>query len=105
MVWRYRSATKLVRYQIRWFVVGGFLFVLLNFGPLGFLGDGEILTSRSRLLYGIAFSGSIFLYLAVGLAILRYRLYDIDVIIRKTVVYALLSGLLALVYFGSVVLV
>ena len=76
----------------------------MNFGPLGFLGDGEILTNRSRLLYGIVFSGSIFLYLAVGLAILRYRLYDIDVIIRKTLVYALLSGLLALVYFGSVVL-
>jgi len=104
MIWRYRSAIQVVRYQIRWFLVGGFLFVLLNFGPLFFLDDGEILTNRSRLLYGIAFSGSIFLYLAAGLAILRYRLYDIDVIIRKTLVYAVLSGLLALVYFGAVIL-
>jgi hypothetical protein len=74
MVWRYRSATQLVRYQLKWFVVGGFLFVMMNFGAASFISEGEILTNRSRLLYSIAFSGIMFLYLAVGLAILRYRL-------------------------------
>jgi hypothetical protein len=41
--------------------------------------------------------------LSIGLAILRYRLYNIDIIIRRTLVYGALTGVLGLLYWGGVV--
>jgi hypothetical protein len=42
--------------------------------------------------------------IAIGFAVLKYRLYDIDLIINRTLVYGTLTGALALVYFGGVTL-
>ena len=44
------------------------------------------------------------LYVAIGIAILKHRLYDIDIIINRTLVYGSLTALLVAIYFGGVVL-
>jgi hypothetical protein len=41
--------------------------------------------------------------IAVGFAVLKYRLYDIDLLINRTLVYGSLTAVLVLVYFGGVV--
>jgi hypothetical protein len=41
--------------------------------------------------------------IAIGVAVLRHRLWDIDLIIRRTLVYSILTMILTLIYFGSVV--
>jgi hypothetical protein len=97
LILRYRSATIIERQQIKWFAfaasVASFsLFISLGFAPASpFLEIGLWILINTSLL------------LAMAIAILRYNLWDIDLIIRRTVQYVLLTGLLALVYFGSVV--
>ncbi len=91
------------RAQLRWglwgFVVGMSMFLttfLIVFGLVtGAL--AEIVTTITSLSFSV-------IGITLAVAILRYRLFDIDVIIRKTLVYSVLTALLALIYFGGVVL-
>ncbi len=98
---RYRRARKVEREQIKWLLYAAALFFVVYAISFVFNEVGGIIDE----LLGVILNFAILLLpTAIVVAILRYRLYDIDLIIRKTLVYALLSGLLALVYFGLVVL-
>ena len=46
--------------------------------------------------------GLLLIPLSLGIAVLRYRLWDIDIIINRTLVYGTLTALLALLYFGLI---
>ncbi len=98
LVGRYRRATGLLRQQLKWF--GGAASVLaavVASAPLiWFLPWSDLVVSA---LVAAAGTG---LVVATGIAILRYRLYEIDVIIRRTLIYAALILVLALVYLGGI---
>jgi hypothetical protein len=90
---RYRRARGVERLQLRWLALaaalaGGLLLVALVAGYLG--RDPVVLTSISMCVA--------LLPLATGAAILRYRLYDLDRIISRTLAYGLLTVLLGLGY-------
>jgi hypothetical protein len=101
---RYRRAQTVEREQIKWLLFAGAFFVVV-YGLTFFLSSAEDpwldnngLTNLLLVLSILAFPA------AITIAIFRYRLYDIDVVIRKTLLYSALTALLALVYFGSVIL-
>jgi hypothetical protein len=91
------------RAQLRWglggIVVGTGLFFLTFFAiVVGITGP------LAQLMIGLSTLGFMVIGICLAIAILRYRLFDIDVIIRKTLLYGAISALLAMVYLGSTVL-
>ena len=99
IIFRYRRAGGAERQQLKWFALAAGLVGAVITGHLLFL---DLLLSEAflNLLDTVTITG---LYVAVGIAILRYRLYDIDIIINRTLVYGSLTVTLVLVYFGGVV--
>ena len=99
---RWRRSGPVERLQLKWVVYGVTLaastallveVVFANLVPVLYL-PGTFVLSLAVVLIPAG----------MGMAMLRYRLYDIDVVINLTLVYATLSATLALVYFGGIVL-
>jgi hypothetical protein len=94
MILRFRHSTGEERQQIKWFATAAAL-LGVSF-PFAFVANSGVVEDFVTL----TFAG---LPLAVGIAVLRYSLYDIDVVINRALVYASLTVLLAATYFGGVV--
>ena len=103
VVVRFRRSRGVERLQMKWFVYVSVVFVggSILTSVIGVATGLRWLEQFSFVLSMVALVG---LPIAVGIAILRYRLYDIDVVINRTLVYGLLTLLLALMCFGGIVL-
>ena len=101
LVQRFRRSSGEERQQIRWFAaaasVAGACLVLVLLTSIG-LGPGETrpINDLAFLLFLISFG--IGIPIACAVAILKYRLYDLDVVVKKTVLYVTVAALLLLVF-------
>jgi len=100
---RFRRASSVERLQLKWLtytaaLVGVALLVAATYEAL----VGERAASLTNLVVPLALAA---VPIAMGIAILRHRLYDIDVVINRTLVYGALTATLATGYLGSVLLV
>jgi len=107
LVVRFRRSRGVERQQIKWLAYAGALvmsvyfvvelttgwYAMTNTADPGWLGTAQALTIA---LFGL-------IPVAIGFAILRYRLYDIDVVINKTVVFGALAAFITVVYVAVVV--
>jgi hypothetical protein len=105
LVFRYRRAGTAERAQLKWLVYAGVLVVaviLVAQGPVVWImGPGN----GSNNVQNALVSGAVGLVpVAIGIAVLRYRLYDIDRVVSRTVAYAIVTGVLVGVYAGLVLL-
>ncbi len=105
-IYRYlKESAPVERLQTKWVVFG---FTVFASGVLvwALISNLFLVESAPRLLLNTFYFelAGMLIPLSIGFSILRYRLWDIDLIIRRTLLYALLSGFLALVYYGGVTL-
>jgi hypothetical protein len=97
----YRHSSAERRQQLKWLLSGsaiGGVCIIVTFQ----LSDSS--SGIVRMLGAITLVGGLALPLSMGVAILKYRLYDIDRIISRTLAYAILTALLVAVYAGLVLL-
>jgi signal transduction histidine kinase len=99
VVVRFRRSSGDERQQMKWFTFAAAVVVTYFWLGEAVL-PGDRLAVLRQLLTGLVVAG---LPVAAGIAVLRYRLYDIDVVIRKTVVVGLMAAFISAVYVGLVV--
>jgi hypothetical protein len=96
---RYRRASGLERQQLRWLAGAAILVGVYIIG--GLVGLDRLLGEALWNLLNAATNAC--LYAAVGVAILRYRLYEIDIFINRALVYGSLTAMLVALYFSGIV--
>ncbi len=101
LVLRFRRARGVERQQIKWFAFSGVVFcAIFAAGP--FLWALPQSPATAWIWPVLFLAGASTIPVAVGIAILRYRLYDIGILINRTLVYGSLTATLALMYVGGV---
>ncbi len=95
---RFRRGTASLRAQLKWLLA--FVVPVIIFMPIGFFETDQAADSVADVLSSIAL---LLVPIAVGIAILRYRLYDIDRLISRTLAYTALTATLAIVYIAAFV--
>jgi hypothetical protein len=101
LVVRGRRGTAVQRHQIKWLAYSGCLVALALVPAVALsLTPG----TPARIAAGAAFAAVLAVPVAVAVAVLKYRLYDIDRVISRTLGYAIVTGLLVGVYAGLVLL-
>lgn len=99
MVLRFRRGDRTERDQVKWL-----LFAVSIFAA-AYIPAAIFHERMSGLLFDVLVAGSLlFVPVAVAIAILRYRVLDIDVVIRRTVSYTLVAGVVAATYAASIVI-
>jgi uncharacterized membrane protein YhdT len=99
---RLRRAQGVERQQIKWFAYAAAATVIGLVLAYGIPEMIDVPLWFERIGYAILLVLIPAIPISMGIAILRYRLYDIDLLINRALVYGSLTAILALVYFGSV---
>ena len=99
MTMRYRRSGPVERQQIKWLLAG-----LVATAIMVVIGLALVFAAGSAFGALLVNAAPVLPVLAIGVAMLRYRLYDIDLVIRRTLVYTMITAVLLVVYFASVTL-